>query len=276
MKKLVLCFLMLAFSFQVEASSGSRFKKVLIIVLENTDYADALKQPFLQKLARRGALLTQMNGVTHPSQGNYIALLGGDTMQVVNDNPVNIKGTNLVDLLEVRGYTWKGYIEDYPGNCFTGPTKGRYARKHNPFISFIDIAQNPSRCANIVDTKTFEKDAAAGALPSFALYAPNLDDDGHDTGIGFASNWLQKNFESKFSDPQFMKELLVIITFDESKTRSGNLIYTALLGDSVVPGSSTNQTLTHIDLMRMIEDEFQLGTLGRKDNAAQGPEGIWK
>ncbi|MEK2645660.1 alkaline phosphatase family protein [Bdellovibrio sp. BCCA] len=276
MKKLVLCFLLLAFSFQAEASSGGRFKKVLIIVLENTDYAEALKQPFLQKLTRQGALLTRMNGVTHPSQGNYIALLGGDTMQVANDDPVNIKGTNLVDLLEARGYSWKGYIEDYPGNCFTGPTKGRYARKHNPFISFTDIAQNPSRCANIVDTKAFEKDAVAGTLPSFALYAPNLDDDGHDTGIGFASNWLQKNFESKFSDPQFMKDLLVVITFDESKTRSGNLIYTALLGDSVIPGSSTNQTLTHIDLMRMIEDEFQLGTLGRKDGAAQGPEGIWK
>lgn len=255
---------------------GPHFKKVLIIVLENTDYQDALKQPYLKKLTTQGALLQNMKGVTHPSQGNYIALLGGDTLQVQNDNPVDLKSTNLVDLLEKNGWSWKGYIEDYPGNCFTGATRGRYARKHNPFISFTNISQNPTRCKNIQDTKAFESDAASANLADFSIYAPNLDNDGHDTGVGFAANWLQKNFDRKFQDKNFMKDLLVIVTFDESKTRKGNSIYTVLLGDSVVPGSVNGQDLNHINLMSTIETEWNLGDLGRKDTSAESIQGIWK
>ncbi|MBV2170023.1 MAG: alkaline phosphatase family protein, partial [Bdellovibrio sp.] len=159
-KMFFLCaFLLGNLAHAADSSTGQRFKKVLIIVLENTDYDEALKQPFLKKAASQGALLEKMNGLTHPSQGNYLAMIGGDSFQVKNDDPVNLRQQNLIDLLEKRGLSWKGYMENYPGNCFTGATKGRYVRKHNPFISFDNISSDPNRCANIQDLKAFAQDA---------------------------------------------------------------------------------------------------------------------
>ncbi len=259
-----------------DSSSGQRFKKVLIIVLENTDYDEALKQPFLKKMTSQGALLENMNGLTHPSQGNYLAMIGGDSFQVKNDDPVNLHYQNLIDLLEKKGLSWKGYMENYPGNCFTGTTKGRYVRKHNPFISFNNIASDAGRCANIQDLKAFAQDAAAGTLPNFSILSPDLDNDGHDTGSRFASAWLEKILANKLQDPRFMKDLLVVITFDESRARNNNHIYTVLLGDSVKPGSSNKQKLTHASLLKTIEVEFNLGSLGRLDATAPPIEGVWR
>lgn len=255
---------------------GQRFRKVLIIVLENTDYAKALQQPYLRTLTQQGALLQNMNGVTHPSQGNYIAMVAGDTLQVKNDNPVTLSQSHIADLLESHGFSWKAYVENFPGNCFSGASSGRYVRKHNPFISFVNIAQNPERCANIQDSRVFESDVKNNRLPNFAVYSPNLDDDGHDTGTAYASDWLQKNFASKFSDAKFLQDLLVVITFDESSTKQNNHIYTLLLGAAIKPGSVNNQPLSHINLLKMVETEFKLGDLGRLDQSADSPQGIWQ
>ena len=273
---LILVTIFIASYANAEALAGSKFKKVLIIVLENTDYEKALKQPYLQSLTTQGALLQNMNGMVHPSQGNYIAMVGGDTLQVKNDNPVDLSQSNVADLLEPAGLSWKAYVENFPGNCFTGATNGRYARKHNPFISFTNISQNPQRCANIKDSRAFDQDAQSGNLPNFAIYSPNLDDDGHDTGAPYSSNWLQKTFAARFADPNFMKDLLVMITFDESGSKPGNHIYTVLLGDSVIPGSKSNQALNHVSLLKTVEVELNLGDLGRLDQSAETIQGIWK
>src|SRR4051812_21718212 len=73
---------------EIFASSSGHFRKVVIIVLENTDYSEALNQPFLSQLVSRGALLSNYYAVTHPSQPNYIALISGSTHGVVDDGPV--------------------------------------------------------------------------------------------------------------------------------------------------------------------------------------------
>lgn len=259
-----------------QANPVSHFKKVLILVFENTDYDMALKQPYFQKLASQGTLLTNMSGMTHPSQGNYLALLGGDFFGVRNDNPIDLDQTNLIDLLEQSGYSWKGYMEKYPGNCFTGATSGRYVRKHNPFISFTDISHNTHRCANIQDYEAFKKDALNNNLPNFAILSPDLSDDGHDTGANFASNWLQQNFDNLFKDSNFMHETLVIVTFDESSKSGGNHIYTVLLGSGVKQGAQSAQPINQVGILRTIEEEFQLGSLGRMDATSPYLTDVWK
>src|SRR5689334_931672 len=71
-------------------ASWSNINHIIVVVLENTDYKDAIKQDFLADFAHTGALLTDSHGVIHPSQPNYIALASGSTHGVQNDHNVDL------------------------------------------------------------------------------------------------------------------------------------------------------------------------------------------
>ena len=113
------------------SAPGKLFDRIIVVVLENTNYDDALRQPFQSSLARNGALLTRYSGITHPSQPNYIALISGSTQGVSGNQNINLSVKHLGDLLEEKGHDWATYAEGFPGNCFTGSSYGNYVRKHN-------------------------------------------------------------------------------------------------------------------------------------------------
>ncbi len=253
------------------------FKKVMIIIFENTSYQEAASQPFFSSFAGQGALLTDFDAETHPSQGNYIALVSGDYQGVTTDKPVNLGGRQIGDLLEARGLTWKVYAQGYPGGCFLGARSGNYVRKHVPFLSFTEVQSNPGECANITDDSGLKDDIASGRLPDFSLFIPDIKNDGHDTGAAYADNWLSSYFGPLMKDPAFMKDMLLVVTFDEDdKSTAANRIFTALYGPSVAQGSVSDAHYTHYSLLRTIEDAYGLGDLGRNDASAQPITGIWK
>ena len=253
------------------------FKRVIWVVLENTDYDEALAQPFFKKLTEQGILFSNMHAETHPSQPNYIAMIAGSTLGVRGDGNVDLDGSHLGDLLEQKGLTWKAYAEDYPGGCFLGKTSERYARKHVPFLSFTNVQKNPARCANIVNAKDFERDFSNGTLANFSMYIPNLDNDGHDTSPAYSNKWLQKTFGAKLSDASFMKDTLFVVTYDESESYlSDNQIFTVAVGANAVPGSKYSLKANHYSLLKTVEDVFGLGSLNRNDAAAQVPAGVWR
>src|SRR5262245_25688821 len=177
-----------------EALARPSFQKVFVVVLENTDYATALAQPFLADLAPRGALLTNFFAVTHPSQPNYIAMVAGSTYGVTSSGNVTLNVSHLGDLLEASGRSWKVYAEGYPGNCFLGTGSGKYVRRHVPFLSFLNVQADPTRCQRIVEASALASDIQNGTLPDYALYVPDLNNDGHDTGVAFAGQWLARAF----------------------------------------------------------------------------------
>jgi hypothetical protein len=254
-----------------------RFKKVLVIVLENTDYSVALKQPFLKNLIKKGAIFKNFLAPSHPSLPNYVAMIAGDPMGIRDDGNVSLKGEHLGNLLEKKGLSWKQYAEDFPGNCFLGDFQGPFARKHVPFLQFENVLKDSKACGNVVNGSQFQKDLASGNLPTYSMYIPNLNNDGHDTTPAYADRWLAKEFGEKLLDPKFLKDLLVVITFDESLQYNGpNQILTLFLGSNVVPGSVVTSTTTQYDVLRTIEDNFDLGNLGRNDAQAKAITGIWK
>ena len=91
--------------------------------------------------------------------------------------------------------TWKSYQENYPkensgtGNCFIAQysTDKKYYRKHNPFMTFDNIRNNPNRCKNIVSSDQLDLDIASGNLPNLMYYTPNIDNDAHNTGLDYAN-----------------------------------------------------------------------------------------
>src|SRR4051812_39019595 len=82
--------------------AAPKFEHVMIVILENTDYEAAIQQPFLSSLAAAGARLDNFKAESHPSQGNYIALVAGSGHGVRDDRNVNLSVSHIGDLLEAQ------------------------------------------------------------------------------------------------------------------------------------------------------------------------------
>lgn len=275
--KIVTCIFFTILYLSPSVNASGRFKKVVWVVFENENYSDVLTQKDFQNISQNGALLTHFIAEVHPSQGNYIAMIAGSNLGVISDSPVNLNQSHIGDLIEKHGFDWKVYAENYPGHCFTQPKQGLYVRKHVPFLSFKNVTQNPVRCARITDESNFDRDFQNNNLTEFSMYIPNMRNDGHNTSVDYAGKWLTKRFGSILSHPEKMGDVLFIITFDESSSSSQqNQIYSVLLGSHVVPGSQFSQPIGHAALLKMFEDELNLGNLGRDDSKATEITGIWK
>lgn len=89
-------------------------------------------------LATLGITLSNYVAITHPSQPNYVAAVGGSTHGVRNDGFYRISASSktIVDLLEARGVSWGVYGEDAPYSGFQANYvnqkngKNDYVRKH--------------------------------------------------------------------------------------------------------------------------------------------------
>jgi len=255
----------------------SEVRRVLMIIFENTDAAVAYAHPYLFELSQRGGALRNYHAVTHPSQPNYIAIAAGSTHGVLGSDAVTLSVPHLGDLLDARGLTWKVYAEDYPGDCFLGLTSGNYVRRHVPFLSFANVQKDPKRCRDaIVNASAFDADVATKNLPAFAMFIPDLLNDGHNTSVMFADAWLRGRFAPLFDDPVFMDGTLVILVFDEGSTTGPNIVYCVFYGAGVEPGTSTTTFYDHYSLLRTVEEIFHLGTLHQHDETADVISGIWR
>ncbi len=60
-------------------TGGRWFDRVFVVVFENKNRSDVLRVPYFAELAKRGEQFPRFVGETHPSQPNYLAMVGGDT-----------------------------------------------------------------------------------------------------------------------------------------------------------------------------------------------------
>lgn len=284
------------------------FDRVVIIVLENGDYEAAVKDPNLADLATHGASFSNFHALFHPSYPNYLAMVAGTDFGVhhrgrfLADRQVNFPNDaahkTIADRLIAKGLDFKNYAEELPeGNCpfridsqhVSKSKKGDYARKHVPFLSFAEVQDK--WCDRVIrvdsgkgnsllgDDNFFVKDAKAG-LVAYSFYSPNMNNDGHNTNVRFAAEWLHKFLDKTFPE-KLRKGTLVIVTFDESEHNSDNRIYTLFLGDMVKEASQQDPKVldryyTHYDVLRTIEDNFGLEPLAEGDRAASPITDIWK
>lgn len=89
-----------------QAAPGKYFERAIFVIFENTSYAKTIKQPFFRELADRGAHFKNFSAITHPSQGNYIALTSGDLNGVRSNQNYTLDVPHIADLLEAKGLTW--------------------------------------------------------------------------------------------------------------------------------------------------------------------------
>lgn len=222
----------------------------------------------------------------------------------------------LPDQLEHAGFTWKGYMEDLdrnptrddPQTCTAGrigkndeteraSVGDQYAARHNPFLYFHTILDNPVRCAaHIVRLNELRIDLdRIGTTPNYSLITPNLCNDGHDArcvdgktgGLASINEFLRKWVPVITGSPAFHKDGLLIITFDESdgvapdafdaccyekpllhsnrpglKGPGGGRIGAVLLSPYIRPHTVSGVPYNHYSLLRTVENIFGVGHLG--------------
>jgi phosphatidylinositol-3-phosphatase len=193
-----------------------RYDHIFVIVAENKNYDRIIGSedaPRLNKLAKEFGLATNFYGEVHPSEANYIAILGGDTFGINDDDawscepfkisadcpfafypnyaPHSVSARSLMDQLADAKLTWKGYFEDLPApgslalfnpsaeNPDPNRPNALYAAKHNGFINFERVRQDAKIAEKIVPFAQLRSDLAANAVPNYAHIILNQCNDMH-------------------------------------------------------------------------------------------------
>jgi hypothetical protein len=265
---------------QRAALPTSRSSRIVVIVMENKESTDVIGNPaapYVNSLAHRYGLATASYAITHPSLPNYLALTSGSTQGVTSDcTDCHVRAANVVDELQTAGISWRAYLEDYPGGCFTGAGSGGYAEKHNPFIYYDDIAGSPQRCRKLVSFGALAADLRSGRLPTFVWVTPNLCDDTHDCPVAVGDHFLAATV------PPLLRELgphgFLIITWDEGSSdagccggaAAGGRIATIVAGPDVRRGAHEAAAVDHYGVLATIERALGVPALGAAANARDG------
>jgi hypothetical protein len=266
------------------------FSHVIVMIFENEEITNIIGNSSLSNfngLAQQYALLTNDYAVAHPSLPNYIALTSGDTQGITSDcTNCFINATNLPDLVESSGRTWKDYMEDMPAACTLGDF-GDYAQKHNPFIYYDDIRTDAIRCQqHDVPLTQLDIDLQNRALPSFAWITPNLCNDGHNCGAAVADKFLGMEVNKIISFPAFDQNSLLVVTFDEGTSnqsccglpgQAGGKVATILISGLVKPGFQDTTAYSHYSILKTIENSWGLSELGHSNDAQTNLiSDVWK
>ncbi|KAH8684324.1 phosphoesterase family-domain-containing protein [Tricladium varicosporioides] len=259
---------------------GRTFDRFVNIFLENTDFDMAAGDPNLAWLATQGIVLDNYFAITHPSQPNYIASVGGQTHWVIWDlfSRISSSVKTIVDLLDAKGVSWSEYEEDMPYSGFQGDYVNQqngandYVRKHSPLISYDSVSSDLDRLAKLKNLTMFYKDLEANTLPQWMFITPNMTNDGHDSSITTAGAWARGFLEPLLTNPNFTSRTLIHLTFDETENYfSNNRVWSVLLGDAIptsLHGTTNSTKFNHYSIMATVEKNWGLGNLGEGDKDA--------
>lgn len=226
--------------------------KLLIVMEENHSAAQMeAGMPYLVSLGDLYGKATGYTAAAHPSLPNYLAIAGGSTFGVTDDNPPAshpILSASIFGQAVAAGKTSGSYCEGMPSNCAL-TASGEYAAKHNPQAYFVN--ERPACATTNRSTSTFLADAAAGELPNVAMLIPNLQADAHDGTLAQADAYLKANMPAVLASTDFTSgKLVVVIVADEDSGGTPNGVLAVVLHASL-QGVTVNTPLSHYSLSRL-------------------------
>ncbi|PHH68045.1 hypothetical protein CDD82_888 [Ophiocordyceps australis] len=267
---------------------GKAFDRFVTIWFENQNFEKCTGDPNFGWIAQQGITLTNLFAVTHPSQPNYMASIAGDYFGMNHDrflrSPRNI--STVLDLLDSKKISWSLYQEDMPFSGYEGKHyvnqdygANDYVRKHNPAIMHDSVTYSEQRLSQVKNlsmtypsSSMFHHDLHNDKLPQWMFITPNMSSDGHDTSVTTAGEWCRRFVQPLLNDPYFMKNTMILITWDENETYARrNNIMGILVGDAVPPelvGTSDNNFYNHYSSIATVSANWDLPTLGRWDVGA--------
>ncbi len=175
-----------------------RYDHIFVILEENKTYGQIIDNPNapnINRLKQTYGIATNYYGVVHPSQANYVSLIGGSTFGIHDDDAFycqaqqvdpfcaysrrsnyanhTIAAKSLVDQLEAKGLTWKGYFESIPAPgskaiVYPSGVRALYAAKHNGFINFKKVQDDPNLATKMVGMEQLKADLQGDRAPNYS------------------------------------------------------------------------------------------------------------
>lgn len=276
------------------AGNIPRYDHIVIVIEENHAYGQLIgsaNAPFINQLAKDGALFTDSHGIGHPSQPNYLALFSGSTQNVTDDACLDkitpFTTPNLGASLLAHKLSFAGYAQTMPSRGFMGCVSGfhqetagaLYARKHCPWINWIGTGANNIPASVSMPMTAFPKNFSK--LPTVSFVIPDMDYDMHNIGkpgdvaaIKRGDQWLRAHLTAYAAWAKKHNSLL-IVTFDEDDydPNNGNKIVTIFYGDHVKK-AEYNEPINHYNVLHTVEAIYGLPS---EDNVSAAPiTDVWK
>ncbi len=302
---------------------GAAPQHIFYIMMENHSASQILGNtadaPYLNQLANAYGTVAHYYGVTHPSLPNYLAAISGDFQGIWDDcqagaditcapqsfsssltqaeytnaanRPHMFNGETIVDQLEAHHLTWKAYMQSMPSAGFTGASYGLYAEKHDPFMYFSSIRNNPARIQRIVPFTEFQQDLQSGNIANFVWISPDLCNDMHgapdcssyDSLIAQGDSFIRSTVQEIMSSAAWKERSIIVITWDENDGGNTGCCNSptgangVMLGGGDVPiiiitshGPAhtvlANGSYNHYTLLATIEQLWNLGCLANACN----------
>src|SRR2546422_7391561 len=270
------------------APTGSSFDHVVIIAMENQNYANVLGDgssagcpsgtaPFLCSMLPLSSTIPNYHSygaggfsgdsISGCSAACYTALISGDTQGVSDGYGCCLSGTTLVDQMQSAGLTWQAY-------CESGCPRGN---DHFPFTGFASDANSPDIFAgSSVTTSQFITAANSASPPNLLWFTPTDNHNMHDNSVSSGDSYLKKFLvgngtvltpasgsllaSSLFRNSQY--RTLLYLWWDEYDP-SPNVEY----GSMIKKGYTSTASYDEFSSLRMIEDNWNIGTLINSANA---------
>jgi phosphatidylinositol-3-phosphatase len=185
--------------------------------------------------------------------------------------PSSVK--TVADQLTARGLGWKGYMEDMGNDTTreaalcgrpqlntrdktqTASPEDQYAARHNPFVYFHSIVDDPVSCEqhDVPLTELPADLAKSRNTPNFTFITPDLCNDGHDGdgtpgscadggpgGLVAADSFLKTWVPRITGSAAFKRDGLLLITFDEAEGTPPSGDASACCNEAQFPNTPNN------------------------------------
>ena len=282
--------------------SGTYFDHVVVIMMEDHGINNICARspppclstngdPYTAGLANSYGIGSRYLGVSHFSQADYIAILGGDILGCVAYPCQPSSAANLVDRFEAAGLTWRGYMENQaPASGCDNSSNQPYTSEHNPFVFFTDITNSPARCSNIVKANpstcavtdcVLINDLNSAAAPNFMWLTPNNCNNMHGatgicaTSIPAGDNYLSGLVPNILNSQAFTtKRSTLFLVFDEGNGycplngSSEDCVYAVWAGPRTKTGFVTINLYNHYSFTKTVETNWNLASLTSNDASA--------
>src|SRR5712692_6035780 len=268
---------------QAHAASGTNFDNVVIVAMENQNYASVMgtgtgssSAPFISSMLAQSSTISSYHGygaagrsINGCSAGCYTALISGSDQGISDGYSCCINAPTIVDKMTTAGLTWQAY-------CESGCPRGN---DHFPFTGFTTTSASPNIfTGSSVSTANFVAAANSASPPNLLWFTPTDNHNMHDNSIQTGDSYLHDflvgstgSLASPASGSLLASNLFkpghrttLLLWWDEYDP-APILFYGSMVKQAFI---STGNLYDEFSILHLFENNWALSTLTTNDAAA--------